>query len=102
MTAAVAPRIHPTAVVDPKAELGGEVEIGPYCVVEAGAVLGERVVLGPAVHVFGCVRIGAGTSVRTGSVLGGEPQDLKYGGDDSRVVIGERCRFHEHVTIHRG
>src|SRR5688572_975553 len=102
MAAALAPRIHPTAVVDPKAELGSNVEIGPYCVVEAGAALGDGVTLGPAVHVFGCVRIGAGTSVRTGTVLGGEPQDVKYKNDPSRVVIGERCRIHEHVTVHRG
>lgn len=102
MAAALAPRIHPTAVVDPKAELGHDVAIGPYSVVEAGAVLGDGVTLGPSVHVFGCVRIGAGTSVRTGSVLGGEPQDVKYKDDPSRVVIGERCRIHEHVTVHRG
>jgi UDP-N-acetylglucosamine acyltransferase len=102
MASALAPRIHPTAVVDPKAELGADVQIGPYCVVEAGAVLADGVTLGPAVHVHGCVRIGPGTSVRTASVLGGEPQDVKYKNDPSRVVIGARCRIHEHVTVHRG
>lgn len=102
MTTALAPRIHPTAVVDPTAELGPCVEIGPYCVVEGGAVLGEAVKLGSHVHVFGCVRIGPGTTIRSGSVIGGEPQDLKYKNDASRVVIGAGCRIHEHVTVHRG
>lgn len=102
MSTAISPRVHPTAVVDPRAELGAGVEIGPYCVVEAGARIGDGCVLGPAVHVFGCVELGAGSSVRTASVLGGEPQDLKYKDDPSRVVIGARCRIHEHVTVHRG
>lgn len=94
--------IHPTAIVDKRAELGESVEIGPYCVIDAGAVIGERCVLSPYVHVHGCVRIGAETSIRSGSVLGGEPQDVKYKGEPARVLIGERCRIHEHVTVHRG
>ncbi len=102
MSTATSPRIHPTAVVDARAELGAGVEVGPYCVVEAGARIGEGCTLGPSVHVFGCVELGAGSSVRTGSVLGGEPQDLKYKDEPSRVVIGARCRIHEHVTVHRG
>lgn len=102
MTAATAPKIHPTAVVDPRAELGSSVEIGPYCVIEAGAVIGDGCVLGPGVHVHGCVRLGEGASVRTGAVLGGEPQDIKYHGEPARVIIGKRCRIHEHVTVHRG
>lgn len=102
MTAATAPKIHPTAVVDARAEIGSGVEIGPYCVVEAGAVVGDGCVLGPQVHIHGCVQLGAESSVRTGSVLGGEPQDLKYKGAPARVIIGKRCRVHEHVTVHRG
>lgn len=95
-------QIHPTATVDARAELGPGVEIGPYCVVEAGAVIGAGTVLGPYVHIHGCVELGAGSSVRTGSVLGGEPQDVKYHGEPARVIVGERCRIHEHVTVHRG
>jgi UDP-N-acetylglucosamine acyltransferase len=94
--------IHPTAVVDARAELGAGVEVGPYCVIEAGASIGAGCVLGAYVHVFGCVTLGAGSSVRSGSVLGGEPQDIKYHGEPARVIIGERCRIHEHVTVHRG
>jgi UDP-N-acetylglucosamine acyltransferase len=101
-SSATATSIHPTAIVDRRAEIGAGVEIGPYSVVEAGAVIGERCVLGPYVHVHGCVRLGADCSVRTGSVLGGEPQDVKYKGEPARVILGERCRIHEHVTVHRG
>ena len=102
MSTATSPAIHPTAVVSPGAELGANVEIGPYAIVEAGARIGDGCKLGPAVHVFGCVELGASSTVRTGSVLGGEPQDLKYKDEPSRVVIGARCRIHEHVTVHRG
>jgi UDP-N-acetylglucosamine acyltransferase len=102
MSTATSPAIHPTAVVSPGAELGANIEIGPYAIVEAGARIGDGCKLGPAVHVFGCVELGAGSTVRTGSVLGGEPQDLKYKDEPSRVVIGARCRIHEHVTVHRG
>jgi UDP-N-acetylglucosamine acyltransferase len=97
-----AAKIHSTAIVHPGAEIGTEVEIGPYCVVEAGASIGDRCRLAPYVHVHGCVRLGAGSSVGTASVLGGPPQDVKYADDPSRVVIGERCRIYEHVTVHRG
>ncbi len=95
-------RIHPTAVVDAGAEIGRAVSIGPYCVVDAGAVIGDGCTLDAQVRVHGCVTLGELTSVRAGTVLGGEPQDVKYSGEPSRVVIGARCRFHEHVTVHRG
>lgn len=102
MPDAATARIHPTAVVDPRAVLGRDVEIGPHCVVDAGATIGDGCRLDACVRVFGCVTIGPGTSIRTASVIGGEPQDVKYRGEPSRVVIGARCRIHEHVTIHRG
>jgi UDP-N-acetylglucosamine acyltransferase len=93
--------IHATAIVHPGARCSPDVTIGPYSVVEDGAELGAGVVLGPHVHIHGCVRIGARTRVATGTVLGGEPQDLKYKGTPSRVEIGADARIHEHVTVHR-
>lgn len=95
-------RIHPTAVVDPRVELGRDVEVGPHCVIDAGAVIGDGCRLDAYVRIFGGVSIGPGTSIRTASVLGGEPQDVKYRGEPTRVTIGARCRIHEHVTVHRG
>ncbi len=93
--------IHATAIVHSGARVSADVTVGPYCVVEDGAELGEGVVLMPYVHVFGCVRIGARTKVATSTVLGGEPQDFKYKGAASRVEIGADARIHEHVTVHR-
>jgi UDP-N-acetylglucosamine acyltransferase len=93
--------IHPTAVVERGAELGVGVRLGPHAYVESGARVGDGCTLGPGVHVHGCVAIGARTVVGSHSVLGGEPQDVKYGGEPSAVEIGEGCRFHEHVTVHR-
>jgi UDP-N-acetylglucosamine acyltransferase len=101
-TVVTAAKIHPTAVVDRHADLGPGVEVGPFCVIEAGAVIGAGCVLGAYVHIHGCVALGAGSSVRSGTVLGGEPQDVKYDGEPTRVILGERCRIHEHVTVHRG
>ncbi len=93
--------IHPTAIVDAAARVGPDVAIGPYSVVDAGADLGPGVVLGAFVRIHGCVRLGARTRVMDGSVLGGEPQDVKYQGEATRVEIGADARIHEHVTVHR-
>jgi len=98
---AAAPVVHPTAVVQPGAELGAGVEIGPYCVVEAGAELADGVRLLAHVHLLGRVEIGRKTVIRSGSVIGGDPQDTKYGGERTRVRIGAGCSLHEHVTVHR-
>jgi UDP-N-acetylglucosamine acyltransferase len=95
-------RIHPTAVVDPGAELAEGVEIGPCCVVEEGARLGPGVRLHSHVHVFRNTEIGAQTTVFPFASLGALPQDLKYGGEATRVVIGEHNQIREHVTIHGG
>jgi UDP-N-acetylglucosamine acyltransferase len=94
--------VHPTAVVDPGARLGAEVEIGPFCVVGPGATLGEGVVLKSHVVVQGETEIGAGTVVFPFAVLGEIPQDLKYAGEQTRLRIGRNNRIREHVTMHPG
>ena len=101
LTATLRPMFHATALVSPRARLGAGVVVGPYCVVEDGAVLGDGVVLQAYVHVHGCATIGARTHVGTGSAIGGEPQDVKYKGEPTTAVIGADCRIHEHVTVHR-
>jgi UDP-N-acetylglucosamine acyltransferase len=93
--------IHPTAIVSPLARCAPDVTIGPYAIVEDGAELSAGVVIGPYVRIHGCVRIGANTRIGTGSVMGGEPQDVKWKGAPSRVEIGADVRIHEHVTVHR-
>lgn len=96
------PAIHPTAVIDPQAIIEPGARVGPYCVIgaeariESGAVLHNHVTLhGPAV-------VGAESVVYPYAVLGAEPQDLKYAGGRTELIIGKRCRIREHATIHRG
>jgi len=97
----MSPRIHPSACVDPAAELGAEVVVGPFAVVEAGARIGAGSHIGPHVHVHGCVTLGADARIGTHAVLGGPPQDVKYAGDPTGVRIGARARIFEGVTVHR-
>ncbi len=94
--------IHPTAVIDPKAEIGAGVAIGPYSVVGPDVTLGDGVELLSHVVVAGRTRIGAGTRIFPFSSIGHQPQDLKYKGEPSELVIGERNVIREHVTINPG
>lgn len=94
--------IHPTALVDPRAELGNDVEIEAYSIVRAGVVLHDRVRIGPHAVVTGPTTIGAGTRVFPFASIGEDPQDLKYKGELTRLEIGERNTFREGVTINRG
>lgn len=94
-------QIHPTAVVDPGAELG-DVVIGPYAVVGDGVVLHDGVRLESHAVVQGPTVVGAGTVVHSHAVLGGPPQDLKHDGSPTRLVIGEGNVFREFATAHRG
>lgn len=95
-------RIHPTAIVDAKAEVASDVEIGPWafvgpkCTVGSGSVLAMRSVLES--H----VRLGSNVRVGIGSVLGGLPQDLKFKGEETWVEIGDRSTIREYVTVNRG
>ncbi|MFQ5748047.1 MAG: acyl-ACP--UDP-N-acetylglucosamine O-acyltransferase [Planctomycetota bacterium] len=93
--------IHPTAVIHPGAEIGAGSEIGPFCVVEPGVEIGRGCRLQAHVHLLGRTILGEECAVGSGTVLGGEPQDTAYAGEPTVVRIGARCRFHEHVTVHR-
>jgi UDP-N-acetylglucosamine acyltransferase len=93
--------IHPTAIVDPAARLG-DVNIGPFAVIGPGVSLADGVDVGPAAVIYGETEIGAGSRIHAHAVIGGDPQDLKYKGEPTRLVIGERNTFRENVTISRG
>lgn len=93
--------IHPLASVHPRAELAEDVVIGPFCVVEEGAVLGEGTRLESHVTVKGNVRLGRNNKVAEGAVLGGDPQDRKYAGEPTYLEIGNDNVIREYVTIHR-
>lgn len=94
-------KIHPTAIVDPTAQIGEDVEIGAYSVIGADAVLGAGTRLRPHVVVEPHVSIGQGCEIFSGAVLGGIPQDRKFKGEKSALVIGDHNIIREHVTIHR-
>ena len=94
--------IHPTAIVDPKAELADDVEIGPYSCVGPGVRLAAGVRLEAHVVVSGRTSIGEGTQVYPFACLGQRPQHLKYRGEDTALVIGRHNQIREHVTMHPG
>jgi UDP-N-acetylglucosamine acyltransferase len=93
--------IHPTAIVHPRARLHSSVEVGPYAIVDEAVEIGADCVIGPYVHLTGVTQIGGENRFHTGCVIGDPPQDLKYKGEPTRLVIGDRNVFREHVTVHR-
>jgi len=95
-------RIHPSAMIDPRAEIADDAEIGPWvllghrCVLRPWCVLGARAVLEENVTLGSQVRVGIGT------ILGGKPQDLKFAGEETFVEIGDHTVLREYLTINRG
>lgn len=94
--------VHATAVVDERARLGRDVVIGPYSIVGPDVTLGDGVVLDAHVRVQGPCVIGAGTRIHSFASIGGDPQDLTYAGEATRLEIGARNVIREYVTISRG
>lgn len=94
--------IHPSAVIDPAAKLGAGVRIGPFCTVGPEVVLGDGVELKSHVVVTGKTEIGPETVIFPFAVIGEIPQDLKFSGEETRLVIGARNRIREHVTMNTG
>lgn len=95
-------QIHPSAQIDPDARLGEGCVVGPFCVIGPKVVLGDRVELKSHVVVTGDTEIGDDTAVFSFAVIGEIPQDLKFKGEHSRLVIGRRNRIREHVTMNPG
>lgn len=95
-------RIHPSAQIDPAARLGEACVVGPFCTVGPQVVLGDRVELKSHVVVTGDTEIGDDTVIFSFAVIGEIPQDLKFNGEHSRLVIGKRNRIREHVTMNAG
>lgn len=94
-------RIHPTAVVDPKAQIDTGVEIGPYAVIGPEVCIGSGSRIGPHVVLDGRVTLGRGNRIFPGACIGAEPQDLKYSGAPTEVVLGDDNSIRECVTINR-
>lgn len=94
--------IHPTALIDPSAKIGANVSIGAYSVIGAEVEIGDNTVIGPHVVIDGPTRIGRDNRVLQFASLGGDPQDKKFNGERTELVIGDRNLIREFVTINRG
>jgi UDP-N-acetylglucosamine acyltransferase len=94
--------ISPLASIDPGAEIGEGVRIDPFAVVEDDVVIGDRVHIQAHVHLCSGARIGNDCKIFTGASIGAVPQDLKFGGEKTTAVIGDRTVVREYVTVHRG
>ena len=94
--------IHPSAIVDPGAELASGVEVGPFSVIGPGVVLGAGTRVDSHVVIEGPARIGAGNRIHSFSTLGGAPQDKKYRGEPSVLEIGDGNVIREYCTFNRG
>jgi UDP-N-acetylglucosamine acyltransferase len=94
--------IHPTAIVDPAAEIGESVSIGPNCTIEADVHIGEGCTLEARVSIKRGTRLGPNNRVFEGAILGGLPQHIHLGKQSGRLFIGSENMFRENVTVHRG
>jgi UDP-N-acetylglucosamine acyltransferase len=94
--------IHPTAIVDSGAELDAGVSVGPYAVIGAGVRMGAGTRVGAHAVVKGDATIGRDNRIFQFSSIGEDPQDKKYGGEPTRLEIGDRNTFREFCTINRG
>jgi UDP-N-acetylglucosamine acyltransferase len=93
--------IHPTAVVDPGAQLSEGVQVGPYTIIHSDVTIGKNTVIGPHVVIDSHTDIGANCRIFQFSSIGAPPQDLKYRGEKTRVIIGDNNVIREFVTINR-
>ena len=95
-------RVHPSAIVHPKATLGEGVSIGPYSVIGEHVTIGDGTAIGAHCVIDGHTTMGADNQIFTGAVIGSIPQDLKYRGEETVLVIGDRNKVREYVTINPG
>ena len=96
------PRIHPTAIIDPGARLGEGVSVGAYTVIGAEVEIGDGCQIGPHCSFTGPTRIGRENRFIGHAAIGGEPQDKKFAGERTELVIGDRNVFREFITLNRG
>lgn len=95
-------RIHPTALVDAKAELAADVTVGPYTVIGPHVRVGAGTTIGAHCVVEGHTTIGQGNRFFQFASIGAEPQDMKYRGEPTQLLIGDRNTFREFVTVNTG
>jgi UDP-N-acetylglucosamine acyltransferase len=94
--------IHPAAIVSPRAELHESVVVGPYTIIEENVSIDEGTVVGSSVLIASGARIGKNVHISHGAVIATNPQDLKFGGEETVAVVGDGTVLREYVTINRG
>lgn len=94
--------IHSTAIVSPKAELGTDIEVGPYSIIRENVTIGSETVIGSHVVIEPFVEIGNNCRIHPYAALGGVPQSVRFKGEETHIRIGPRTTIREFVTIHRG
>jgi UDP-N-acetylglucosamine acyltransferase len=98
----MSPAVHPTAVVDPKAQIDDDVSIGPFCVIGPDVTLGARTKLMSHVVIDGVTTLGEDNVVYPFATLGGPPQHTAHKGEPTQLVIGDRNLIREHATMNTG
>lgn len=96
------PRVHPTAIVDPGAELADGVLVGAYAIIGPNVTIGPNTIMGPHAYIERDTRIGRDCFVAKGASLGTDPQDLKYEGEETVLIVGDDTTIREYATLNRG
>ena len=94
--------IHNTAIVDSKAKVASSVDIGPYAIIGPNVEIGEDVIIYPHVNISGNTKIGKGNKIYPFASIGNDPQDLKYNGEETKLIICDNNKIREYVTINPG
>ena len=94
--------IHKTAIVDSKAKISSSVNIGPYCVIGPNVEINENVKIHSHVNISGNTKIGKGNKIYPFASIGNDPQDLKYNGEETKLIIGDNNKIREYVTFNPG
>src|SRR5918911_3931231 len=94
--------IHSTAVIDSRAKIDVDVEVGPYVVIEGPVRIKSRTRIMAQAHITGWTEIGTDNEIHPGAMLGGAPQDRAYRGQESYLKIGDHNVIREHAQVHRG
>ncbi|MCF6268446.1 MAG: acyl-ACP--UDP-N-acetylglucosamine O-acyltransferase [Melioribacteraceae bacterium] len=95
-------KIHPTAIVSPKAKLGDNVQVATYAIIEADVEIGDGTIVGPHACIYDGARIGNNVKIFQSAAVSNAPQDLKYAGEKTYFHVGDNTVIREFATLHRG
>jgi UDP-N-acetylglucosamine acyltransferase len=93
---------HPTAIISDKARIGGNVSIGPFSIIEDDVIIGDGCIIDSSVSIRSGARIGKNVKIYHGAAVSGPPQDLKFAGEKTELIVGDNTIIREFVTLNRG